>query len=57
MAIVRPKIQTSVHYCDVTKKGLIKQYCDDTNLAEQAEDVQRQNEGKKEDKQFKIMDI
>ena len=24
MAIVRPKIQTSVHYCEQTKKGLIK---------------------------------
>lgn len=39
MSIVRPKIQTSVHYCDQTKKGLIKNYTDDTNLAEMAEDV------------------
>ena len=39
MAIVRPKIQTSVHYCDNTKKGMIKHYNDDTNLAELAEDA------------------
>lgn len=45
MAIVRPKIQTSVHYCEATKKGLIKHYTDDTNLADMAEDVQRQNDG------------
>jgi adenosine/AMP kinase len=45
MAIVRPKIQTSVHYCENTKKGLIKHYTDDTNLADMAEDVVRQNDG------------
>lgn len=45
MAIVRPKIQTSVHYCEATKKGLIKNYTDDTNLADMAEDVTRPNEG------------
>lgn len=39
MAIVRPKIQTSVHYCETTKKGTIKHYNDDTNLAELAEDA------------------
>lgn len=39
MAIVRPKIQTSVHYCEATKKGMIKHYNDDTNLAELAEDA------------------
>ena len=39
MAIVRPKIQTSVHYCETTKKGMIKHYNDDTNLAELAEDA------------------
>ena len=45
MAIVKPKIQTSVHYCEQTKKGLIKHYSDDTNLADMAEDVVKNNEG------------
>ena len=33
MTMVRPKIQTSVHYCEATKKGLIKHYDDKSNLA------------------------
>ena len=33
MSIVRPKIQTSVHYCEQTKKGMIKHYNDKYNLA------------------------
>lgn len=53
MAIVRPKIQTSVHYCENTKKGLIKHYTDDTNLADMAEDVVRQNDG---NMQFPVKD-
>lgn len=53
MAIVKPKIQTSVHYCEQTKKGLIKHYTDDTNLGEMAEDVQHQNEG---NTQFPVKD-
>ena len=53
MAIVRPKIQTSVHYCDTTKKGLIKHYADDTNLAELAEDAAAKNES---NTQFPIKD-
>ena len=28
MSIVKPKIQTSVHYCEATKRGLIKTYND-----------------------------
>ncbi len=28
MSIVKPRIQTSVHYCEATKRGLIKQYND-----------------------------
>jgi len=28
MSIVKPKIQTSVHYCEATKKGHIKHYTD-----------------------------
>ena len=44
MAIVKPKIQTSVHYCEQTKKGMIKHYTDDTNLADMAEDAIRSNE-------------
>lgn len=39
MAIVKPKIQTSVHYCETTKKGMIKHYTDDCNIASMAEDV------------------
>lgn len=37
MSMVRPKIQTSVHYCEQTKKGLIKHYNDKYNLAQLAE--------------------
>ena len=37
MSIVRPKIQTSVHYCEQTKKGQIKHYRDNYNLAQLAE--------------------
>lgn len=37
MTIVRPKIQTSVHYCETTKKGQIKHYNDHYNLAQLAE--------------------
>ena len=37
MSIVRPKIQTSVHYCEATKKGIIKNYTDSTNLNQLAE--------------------
>ena len=43
MAIVKPKIQTSVHYCEATKKGMIKQYADETNLADLAEDANKLN--------------
>lgn len=37
MSIVKPKIQTSVHYCDITKRGLIKTYNDQFNLAQLAD--------------------
>lgn len=37
MSIVRPRIQTSVHYCEVTKRGLIKTYNDSNNLNQLAE--------------------
>lgn len=37
MSIVRPKIQTSVHYCESTKRGHIKHYNDNTNLNQLAE--------------------
>ena len=36
MSIVKPKIQTSVHYCEATKKGMVKEYNDQLNLAELA---------------------
>jgi DNA replication licensing factor MCM3 len=32
MSIVKPKIQTSVHYCETTKRGMIKNYNDNFNL-------------------------
>lgn len=32
MSIVKPKIQTSVHYCEATKRGMIKNYNDQLNL-------------------------
>ena len=37
MSIVRPRIQTSVHYCEATKRGLIKNYNDSNNLNQLAE--------------------
>lgn len=37
MSVVAPKIQTSVHYCEATKKGLIKHYDDKYNLSSLAE--------------------
>ena len=46
MSIVKPKIQTSVHFCEETKKGMIKHYADDTNLAEQAEDAVKIGDGR-----------
>jgi DNA replication licensing factor MCM3 len=37
MTMVKPKIQTSVHYCEATKKGQVKQYNDKFNLTQIAE--------------------
>jgi DNA replication licensing factor MCM3 len=37
MSAVKPKIQTSVHYCEATKRGMIKTYNDNTNLNQIAE--------------------
>lgn len=37
MSIVKPKIQTSVHYCEENKQGKIKQYQDHFNLNQIAE--------------------
>lgn len=39
ITFVRPRIQTSVHYCEATKRGHIKNYNDKYNLADQAEDI------------------
>jgi DNA replicative helicase MCM subunit Mcm2 (Cdc46/Mcm family) len=36
MSIVRPTIQTSVHYCEATKRGHIQPYSDDYNLEQLA---------------------
>lgn len=32
MSIVKPKIQTSIHYCEATKRGIVKHYYDQFNL-------------------------
>ena len=45
MNLVRPKIQTSVHYCETTKKGMVKHYNDNTNLAAQAESEKKLDSG------------
>ena len=37
MSLVQPKIQTSVHYCEATKRGSIKHYNDETNLSSLAD--------------------
>ena len=37
MGIVKPKIQTSVHYCEATKRGHIKNYNDINNLHQVAD--------------------
>lgn len=42
MSIVKPMIQTSVHYCETTHKGHIYHYNDDTNLG----DLANQNDNK-----------
>ena len=55
MAVVKPKVQTSVHYCEATKKGLIKHYADDTNLAELGEGAVRQ--GTEGDTRFPDTDV
>jgi len=38
MGMVKPMIQTSVHYCEATRKGQIKTYNDNTNLAEMGDE-------------------
>ena len=38
MGLVKPMIQTSVHYCEATKKGEVRHYDDNTNLAEMGSD-------------------
>lgn len=40
MGLVKPMIQTSVHYCEATKKGEVRHYDDNTNLAEMGADQQ-----------------
>lgn len=32
MSLALPRIQTSVHYCEETKKGVIKQYSDTNDI-------------------------
>mmetsp|Transcript_8754 Transcript_8754/g.11607 ORF Transcript_8754/g.11607 Transcript_8754/m.11607 type:complete len:112 (-) Transcript_8754:2128-2463(-) len=41
MGMVKPKVQTSVHYCETTKKGLIKHYSDQTNMMEEGAEERR----------------
>jgi DNA replication licensing factor MCM3 len=44
MSLVRPRIQTSVHYCEETKRGHIKNYNDQNNLSSLAEGGGAMNE-------------
>ena len=37
ITFVKPRLQTSVHYCETTKQGHIFKYNDDYNLADQAD--------------------
>ena len=39
MSLIKPKIQTSVHFCEETKRGHIKNYNDPFNLALLANDI------------------
>ena len=39
IGLVKPMIQTSVHYCETTKRGHVKHYDDVTNLAEMGDDT------------------
>ena len=32
MSLVKPRIQTSVHYCETTQRGMIKDYHDTNNI-------------------------
>ena len=34
MSLVKPRIQTSVHYCEATKRGMVRHYNDHNNIAE-----------------------
>jgi DNA replication licensing factor MCM3 len=43
MSLVKPKIQTSVHYCEATKKGHIKHYTDHNNLGMEGSDALNDN--------------
>jgi len=45
MGLVKPMIQTSVHYCEATKKGEIRHYDDNTNLAEMGADNPNKSTG------------
>ena len=38
MSLVKPRIQTSVHYCEATKRGQVKHYTDDNNIADVEEE-------------------
>lgn len=38
MGLVKPMIQTSVHYCEATRKGKVVHYEDNTNLAEMGDE-------------------
>lgn len=41
MSIVSPQLQTSVHYCEATKKGVVKHYRDKHDLARLADAAAR----------------
>ncbi len=43
MSLVQPKMQTSVHYCEATRKGAIKNYSDENNLGSVATGAETNN--------------
>ena len=40
MSIVRPQLQTSVHYCEKTRRGYVKNYEDQYNIEKLAEELE-----------------
>jgi DNA replication licensing factor MCM3 len=57
MSIVRPHIQTSLHYCEETKRGHIKHYRDGQNLDQLANEQEDEGIiGLEDNNGFKVAD-